>query len=99
VLAAASIDLHIGFRALFELLEAYWWAVRRTSRHVALQSTVVGLGLDGLVAMELAQMRPVPVEVARWLPLIPLVAAGLFVRFWLMERSASNASCRARYEL
>ena len=69
------------------------------SRHVALQSTVVGIDLAGLVAMELTQVRPVPVEVARWLPLIPLVAAGLFVRFWLMERCASKASRRVGYEL
>jgi hypothetical protein len=49
--------------------------------------------------MELTQVRPVPVELARWLPLIPLVAAGLFVRFWLMERCASKVSRRVSYEL
>ena len=76
------------------------WMRRDTlTAYVALQSTVVGLGLAGLVALELAQVRPVPVEVARWLPLIPLMAAGLFVRFWLMERSASKASRPASYEL
>jgi hypothetical protein len=42
--------------------------------------------------MELAQARPMPVGLARWLPVIPLMAAGLFVRFWLMVRSASKAS-------
>ena len=72
------------------------WMRRDTlSAYVALQSTVVGIGLAALVVMELAQVRPMPVEIARWVPVIPLMAAGLFVRFWLMERSASKASREA----
>jgi hypothetical protein len=87
--AGAMLALIVAFG-----LAAVWaWTRRDTlSAYLALQSMVVGIGLAGLVAMALAQVRPMPVEVARWLPLIPLMAAGLFVRFWLMERSASKAS-------
>ena len=63
------------------------------------QSSVVGLGLAGLVAMEMALSRPMPVEPARWLPVVRLMAAGLSVRFWLMERSAPKASRNPSYEL
>ncbi len=89
----------VGARAMVALIVAFgfaavWSWMRRdtVSAYVALQSTLVGLGMAGLVAMELAQVRPMPVELTRWLPTIPLIAAGLFVRFWLMERSASKAS-------
>jgi hypothetical protein len=82
-------------------LGAVWsWKRRDTlSAYIALQSTVVGIGLAALVVMELAQVRPMPVEMARWLPVIPLMAAGLFIRFWLMERSASKASREASCDL
>ena len=69
------------------------------SAYVAVQGMVLGLGAAGLVAMGLSQARPMAVELARWLPIIPLMAAGLFVRFWLMERSAAKASRDASYDL
>jgi hypothetical protein len=95
----------VGAGAMLTLIVAFafaavlsWMRRDRLSAYVALQSTVVGLGLAGLVAMELAQVRPMPVELSRWLPIIPLMAAGLFVRFWLMERSAAKASGAASYD-
>ena len=96
----------VGAGAMLTLMVAFafaaviTWMRRDTiSAYVALQSTVVGTGLAGLVAMGLAQVRPMPVEMARWLPVIPLMAAGLFIRFWLMERSASKASREASCDL
>jgi hypothetical protein len=84
----------------FALAAVVSWMRRGTlSAYVGLQSTVVGIGLAGLVAMGLARVRPMPVEIARWLPVIPLMAAGLFVRFWLMERAASKASRGASSDL
>jgi hypothetical protein len=55
--------------------------------------------MAGPVAMGLSQARPMAMEPARWLPVIPLMAAGLFVRFWLMERAAPEASRSAIYDL
>jgi hypothetical protein len=46
--------------------------------------------------MALALARPMPVEPARWLPIVRLMAAGLSVRFWLMERSAPKVSRNPR---
>ena len=92
--AMLSMIVAFGFAAVWS------WMRRDTlSAYVALQSTVVGLGMAGLVAMALAQVRPMPVEITRWLPIIPLMTAGLFVRFWLMERSASKVSRGASYDV
>lgn len=96
----------VGAEAMLTMIVAFGFAAVRSwmrrdtlPAYVALQSTVVGLGLTGLVAMALAQVRPMPVEITRWLPLIPLMTAGLFVRFWLMEQSASKASRHASYDV
>ncbi len=76
------------------------WLIRdRLSPYIAIQGMALSLAAAGLAAMGLSQVKPMAMELARWLPLIPLMAAGLFVRFWLMERSASKASRGASYDL
>ena len=76
------------------------WLIRdRLCPYVAVQGMVLGLAVTGLVAMGLSQAQPMAVEIARWLPVIPLMAAGLFFRFWLMERSASKTSRGASCDL
>ena len=63
-----------------------WRHRDKIAPYVAIQSAILCLGLAGLAAFVLAQWRPLPVGNHRTLLVIPLVAAGLSVRFWFLER-------------